>query len=94
MRRRFLFPPGEFPDAVVLRLSLWRVVQLRRLDLTIAIYGTFTLLAKQRLWPKARQALTEGSRKRTYALEKFKHPLSHLAKRLLKVQRVSSRSTE
>jgi hypothetical protein len=59
-------------------------VQLRRLDLTLAIYGTLTLLDKQRLWPKARHALIEGARKRTYALEKFKQPLSHLINRLLK----------
>jgi len=72
----------------VSRLSLWRVVHLRRLDLTIAIYGTLTLLDKQRLWPKARNALIEGVRKRTYALEKFKHPLSHLINRLLKVRPV------
>ena len=70
------------------RLSLWRVVQLRRLDLIIAIYGAFTLLDKQRLWPKARNALTEGARKRTYALEKFKRPLSHLMNRLLKLRPV------
>ncbi len=70
------------------RLSLWRVVQLRRLDLTIAIYGTLTLLDKQRLWPKARNALIEGARKRTYALEKFKQPLSHVINRLLKVRPV------
>ena len=70
------------------RLSLWRVVHLRRLDLTLAIYGTLTLLHKQRLWPKARNALTEGARKRTYALEKFKHPLSHLINRLLKLRPV------
>ena len=63
-------------------------MHLRRLDLTIAIYGTFTLLDKQRLWPKARQALTEGTRKRTYALEKLKHPLSHLMNRLLKLRPV------
>jgi hypothetical protein len=87
MRRRFLFPPGEFPDAVAPRLSLWRVVQLRRLDLTLAIYGTFPLLAKQYLWPKARQALTEAPRKRTYALEKFQHPLSQLMNRLVGEQR-------
>ena len=85
MRRRFLFPPGEFPAAAVSRLSLWRVVHLRRLDLTLAIYGTLTLWKKQRLWPKARQALTEGPRKRTYSLEKFKHPLSHLLSHLRKL---------
>ena len=88
MRRRFLFPPGEFPAAAVSRLSLWRVVHLRRLDLTLAIYGTLTLWKKQRLWPKARNALTEGTRKRTYSLEKFKHPLSHLINRLLKLRPV------
>ena len=63
-------------------------MHLRRLDLTIAIYGTLTLTNKQRLWPKARHALTEGARKRTYALEKFKHPLSHLINRLLKLRPV------
>ena len=88
MRRRFLFPPGEFPDAVVSRLSLWRLVQLRRLDLILAIYGTFALSAKQRLWPKARQALTEAPRKRIYSLEKFQQPLSQLMNRLLIAQRV------
>jgi hypothetical protein len=61
-------------------------VHLRRLDLTIAIYGTLTLMKKQRLWPKARQALTEGTRKRTYALEKLKHPLSRVMNRLLKLR--------
>jgi len=84
MRRRSLFPPGECPAAVASRLSLWRVVHLRRLDLTLAIYGTFTLLAKQRLWPKARQALTEGPRKRTYSLEKLQRPFARLMSRLLK----------
>jgi len=63
-------------------------VHLRRLDLTIAIYGTLTLMDKQQLWPKARNALTEGARKRTYALEKFKQPLSHLMNRLLKLRPV------
>jgi hypothetical protein len=63
-------------------------VHLRRLDLTIAIYGTLTLTNKQRLWPKARNALMEGTRKRTYALETFKRPLSHLINRLLKVRPV------
>jgi hypothetical protein len=61
-------------------------VHLRRLDLTIAIYGTLTLMKKQRLWPKARQALKEGTRKRTYALEKLKHPLSRVMNRLLKLR--------
>jgi hypothetical protein len=92
MRRRSHFPPGECPDAVGSRLSLWRVVHLRRLDLTLAIYGTFTLLAKQHLWPKARQALTEGPRKRTYSLEKLKSPFSRLMRRLLKNATSSSRS--
>jgi hypothetical protein len=64
------------------------LVQLRRLDLTIAIYGTFTLGVKQQRWPKARQALTEAPRKRTYSLEKFQHPLSQLMNRLLNAQRV------
>jgi len=72
----------------VSRLSLWRVVHLRRLDLTLAIYGTLTLLDKQRLWPKARNALTEGPRKRTYSLEKFQHPLSHLMNCLLNLRPV------
>ena len=63
MRRRWHFPPGELPAAVVVRLSLWRLMHLRRLDLTLAIYGTLSLSAKQRLWPKARQALTEAPRR-------------------------------
>jgi hypothetical protein len=88
MRKRWHFPPGEFPAAVALRLSLWRVVQLRRLDLTLTIYGTFDLSAKQRLWPKARQALTEAPRKRIYSLEKFEQPLCQLMKRLLTAPRV------
>ena len=92
MRRRLHFPPGECPAAVWSRLSLWRVVHLRRLDLTLAIYGTFTFSAKQRLWPKARQALTEGPRKRTYALEKLKCHCSRLISRLLKRVSSSSRS--
>lgn len=83
MRRQFFFPPGEFPAAVGPRLSLWRLVHLRRLDLTLAIYGTLALKAKQRLWPKARQALTEASRKRIYSLEKFQPLLSKLMNRLL-----------
>ena len=86
MRRRFHFPPGEFPDAVVWRLSQWRLVQLHRLDLVLAIYGTIALLAKQRLLPKARGALTEAPRKRTYALEKLQPPLSKLMNRLLIAQ--------
>jgi len=88
MRRRLHFPPGEFPAAVAVRLSLWRLVHLRRLDLTLAIYGTFALAAKQRLWPKARQALREAPRRRTYSLEKFQQPLSQLMNRLLIAQRV------
>ena len=91
MRRRSRFPPGECPAAVGSRLSLWRVVHLRRLDLTLAIYGTFTLWTKQRLWPKARQALTEGPRKRTYSLEKLQRPFSRLMRRLLKSTTDSSR---
>jgi hypothetical protein len=78
MRRRFHFPPGEFPDAVVLRLSQWRLVHLHHLNLVLAIYGTVALLAKQRLWPKARRALTEAPRKRTYSLEELQPPLSKL----------------
>ena len=88
MRRRLHFPPGEFPAAVGVRLSLWRLVHLRRLDLTLAIYGTFALSAKQRLWPKARQALTEAPRKRVYRLEEFQQPLSQLMNRLLIAQQV------
>ncbi len=88
MRRRFHFPPGEFPAAGALRFSLWRLVQLRRLDLTLAIYGTLSLWAKQRLWPKAHQALTEAPRTRTYAMEKFQQPLAHLMNRLRIAQRV------
>ena len=82
MRRRWLFPPGEFPAAVAERLSLWRLVHLRRLDLTLAIYGSLALAAKQRFWPKARQALTEAPRKRVYRAEKFQAPLSQLMNRL------------
>jgi hypothetical protein len=88
MRRRFHFPPGEFPDAVALRLSQWRLVQLHRLDLILAIYGTVALLAKQRLLRQARRALTEAPRKRIYSLEKFQQPLSKLMNRLLLAQRV------
>ncbi len=88
MRRRWHFPPGEFPAAVVPRLSLWRLVHLRRLDLTLAIYGRFALSVKQRLWPKARQALTEAPRKRAYRGEKFQPPLTQLMNRLLIAQRV------
>jgi len=80
------FSPWEFPDAVVLRLSQWRLVQLHRLDLVLAIYGTIALLAKQRLLPKARRALTEAPRKRTYSLEKLQPPLSKLMNRLLIAQ--------
>ena len=78
MKRRFLFPPGAFPVAANAPLSLWRVMHLRRLDLILAIYRTCTLLEKQRLWPQARNALTEGLRKRTGSLAKFQRPLSHL----------------
>jgi hypothetical protein len=86
MRRRFHFPPGEFPDAVVLRLSQWRVVQLHRLDLVLAIYGTVVLLAKQRLLPKARRALTEPPRKRNYSLEKLQPRLSKVTERFVNQQ--------
>jgi hypothetical protein len=88
MRRPSHFPPGEFPAAVVERLSLWRLVHLRRLDLTLAIYGRFALSVKQRLWPKARQALTEGPRKRVYRLEKLQQSVAELMNRLLTAQRV------
>jgi hypothetical protein len=88
MRRRLHFPPGEFPEAVTVRHSLWRLVHLRRLDLILAIYGALALAAKQRLWPKARQALTEATRKRVYRLEKFQPPLSRLLNRLLMAQQV------
>lgn len=90
MRRRFLFPPGEFPAAVAPRLSLWRLVHLRRLDLTLAIYGRFALAVKQRLWPKARQALTEARRKRIYRLEKLQASVSELMNRLHLAQNVST----
>jgi len=82
MRRRSHFPPGELPAAVAVRLSLWPWVHLRRLDLTLAIYGRFALSVKQRLWPKARQALTEAPRKRAYYTEKFRQPLCDLMNRL------------
>jgi hypothetical protein len=88
MRRRSLFPPGEFPAAVAERLSLWRLVHLRRLDLTLAIYGRVALSAQQRLWPKARQALTEAPRKRAYSAEKFQPLLLQLMNRLLMAQRL------
>ena len=83
-----LFPPGEFPAAVAVRLSLWRGVHLRRLDLTLAIYGTLALAAKQRLWPKARQALTEAPRKRVYRLDELQASLSQLMNRLRMAQHV------
>jgi len=86
MRRRSLFPPGEFPAAVAERPSLWRLVHLRRLDLTLAIYGRFALSVKQRLWPKARQALTEAPRKRVYRLEKFQRSVAEFMNRLLITQ--------
>ena len=82
MRRRWHFPPGEFPAAAAPRLSLWRIVHLRRLDLTLAVYGHASLTVKQRLWPKARQALTEAPRKRTYARESFQPRLGQLMDRL------------
>ena len=88
MRRRSLFPPGEFPAAVAVRLSLWRLVHLRRLDLTLAIYGSLALAAKQRLWPAARQALTEAPRQRVYRAQKFQPPLAQLMNRLLTAQPV------
>jgi hypothetical protein len=94
MRRRWHFPPGEFPAAGAVRLSLWRLVHLRRLDLTLAIYGTSALAVKQRLWPKARQALTEAPRKRVYRLEKFQQPLSQLMNRLLSCTTSSPGSIE
>lgn len=58
-------------------------MHLRRLDLTLAIYGTLSLSGKQRLWPKARQALTEAPRTRVYRLEKFQKPLVQIMKRLM-----------
>ena len=61
-------------------------MHLRRLDLTLAIYGALSLGAKQRLWPKARNALTEGPRKRIGALAKFKHSLPNLMSHLLKLR--------
>jgi len=57
-------------------------MHLRRLDLTLAIYGRFALSVKQRLWPKARQALTEAPRKRVYRLEKFQQSIAELMNRL------------
>ena len=86
MRRRSLFPPGEFPAAVAARPSLWRIVHLRRLDLTLAIYGRFALSVKQRLWPKVRQALTEAPRKRVYHLEKFQRSVAEFMNPLLIAQ--------
>ena len=86
MRRRSLFPPGEFPAAVAPRPSLWRLVHLRRLDLTLAIYGRFALAVKQRLWPKARQALTEAPRKRLYRLGRFQASITELMNRLRMAQ--------
>jgi hypothetical protein len=49
---------------------------------------TFPLSAKQRRWPKARQALREAPRKRIYSREKFPPPLSDRMNRLLIAQRV------
>ena len=86
MRRPWRFPPGGFPAAVASRLSLWRVVHLRRLDLTLAIYGTLSLGEKQRLWPQARNALSEGPRKRIGTLEKFNYSLSNLMSQLLNLR--------
>ena len=86
MRRRSFFPPGEFPAAVTARLSLWRLVHLRRLDLTLAIYGRFALAVKQRLWPKARQALTEAPRQRVYRLGGFQASITDLMNRLRREQ--------
>jgi hypothetical protein len=57
-------------------------MHLRRLDLTLAIYGTLSLSMKQQLGPKARQALTEAPRKRPYRLEEFQPSLSQIMKRL------------
>jgi len=56
--------------------------------LILAIYGTLALAAKQRLWPKARQALTEAPRKRRSALSQFQSPLSKLMNRLRIAQRL------
>jgi hypothetical protein len=56
---------------------------MRRLDLTLAIYGTLALSVKQRLWPKARGALIEAPRKRLYSAERFQQPVSELMNRLL-----------
>ena len=78
MRKQFHFPPGEFLAAVPQRLSQWRVVQLHRIDLIVAIYGTLALSARQRLCYKALQALTEATRKRSYSLEKYQQLLSEL----------------
>ena len=88
MRKRSLFPPGELPAAVAPRLSLWRLVHLRRLDLTLAIYGRFALSVKQRLWPQARQALTEAPRQRIYRLGKLQQSISELMTRLHLAQAV------
>jgi hypothetical protein len=88
MRRRSLFPPGEFPAAGAERLSLWRLVHLRRLDLSLAIYGRLALSVKQRLWPKARQALAEASRKRVSRLGEFQDAISELMNRLHLAQAV------
>src|SRR5208282_1610198 len=88
MRRRSLFPPGECPAAAVPRLSLWRLVHLRRLDLTLAIYGRVALSVKQHLWPKARQALTEAPRKRAYRLGKLQQSVAELMHQLRLAQPV------
>ena len=64
------------------------MVHLRRLDLTLAIYGRLALSVKQRLWPQARQALTEAPRKRVYRAETFYHSVSELMHRLHIAQHV------
>ena len=71
---------------MVLRLSQWRVVQLHRIDLVLAIYGALALLAKQRLLAKVRPALTEAPRQRKYSLETLQQPFSKVMKRLLNPQ--------
>jgi hypothetical protein len=78
MRRRFHFPPGEFPAAAPPRLSQWRVVQLHRIDLIIAIYGSLALSARLWLWQKVLRALTEAKRKRVYSLDKYQQLLAEL----------------
>lgn len=82
MRKRWHFPPGELRAADTVRLSLWRLVHLRRLDLILAIYGKLALSAKQRLWPKARHALTEAPRERAEPADKLRQQFSQLMNRL------------